>query len=314
MDRFILSGCYFLQFADDKIVYFSHHIFEIARTLVQTACSSLRVFFSMIGLTISATNCKSEVVLFSRKQWLPVDSIRVNGRLLPQSISFKYPRVFYDTGLRWRTQAKYVQKRCLQRLNFLKSIAGVWWGAHPRYMVLLYKGLINSVLDYVSVCYSGMAKTHMLRLERVQYHGIRLALGLMCSTPKNSLGFLSGIPSLPERFVYLNSRYLVAVFYRLGHPLREKLKDLRTMNMSRCIQGYSNVLSMDIIPPESFTRHELSAFLGTPLVNVHWLGFRIPTGGSRRALSGGMGVCWIGGLLYGLIEGSAEFASHQTWV
>jgi hypothetical protein len=124
-----------------------------------------------------------------------------------------------------------------------------------------------------------------------QYCSKRLALGLMCSTSNNSLGVYSGIPSLPERLVYLNSRYLVAVFYRLGLPLREKLKDLGTINSSRCIQGYSNVLSMDIIPSESFTRHELSAFLGTPLVNVHWLGFRIPTGGSRRALSGGIGVC-----------------------
>jgi hypothetical protein len=104
-------------------------------------------------------------------------------------------------------------------------------------MLLLYKGLVGSVLDYASVCYSGMAKTHMLRLERVQYRGIRLALGLMCSTPNNNLGVLSGIPPLPERLVYLNSRYLVAVFYRLGHPLREKLRDLATMNMSRCIQG-----------------------------------------------------------------------------
>jgi hypothetical protein len=109
----------------------------------------------------------------------------------------------------------------------------------------------------------------MLRLERVQYRGIRLALGLMCSTPNNSLGVLSGIPPLPERFFYLNSRYLVAVFYRLGHLLREKLRDLGTMNISRCIQGYFNVLSMDITPSESFTRQKLSALLGTPLVDMH---------------------------------------------
>jgi hypothetical protein len=44
--------------------------------------------------------------------------------------------VFFDAGLRWGTQARYVQKRCLQRLNFLKSIAGVWWGAHPRCMIM----------------------------------------------------------------------------------------------------------------------------------------------------------------------------------
>jgi hypothetical protein len=41
------------------------------------------------------------------------------------------------------------------------------------------------------------------------------------------------------------------------------------MNMSRCIQSYSDVLSMDITPSESFTRHELSALLSTPLVDVH---------------------------------------------
>jgi hypothetical protein len=137
----------------------------------------------MIGLTISAT--KSEVVLFLRKHLQLVVSIRVNGRLLPQSISFKYLGLFYDTGLTWDAQAKYVQKRCLQGLNFLKSTAGVWLGANYRCLLLLYKGLIGSVLDYASVCYSGMAKTHMLRLERVQYRGIRLALGLMCYTPNN---------------------------------------------------------------------------------------------------------------------------------
>jgi hypothetical protein len=98
-----------------------------------------------------------------------------------------------------------------------------------------------------------MARTHMFRLEKVQYRGIRLVLGLMCSTPNNGLGVLSGIPPLSEEFVYLNSRYLVVVFDWRDHPLREKLRDLGTMNMSRCIQRYSGVLSMDVTPSESFT-------------------------------------------------------------
>jgi hypothetical protein len=41
------------------------------------------------------------------------------------------------------------------------------------------------------------------------------------------------------------------------------------MDMGRCIQGYSNVLSMDITPSESITRHELSTLVGTLLVDVH---------------------------------------------
>jgi hypothetical protein len=91
----------------------------------------------------------------------------------------------------------------------------------------------------------------------------------MGSAPKNCLGVLSGIPALTERFAYLNFRYLVAAFYRLGHLLRERLGVLGALNMSRHIRGYSDVLSLDIVPSESFTRHELPALVGTLLVEGH---------------------------------------------
>jgi hypothetical protein len=43
-------------------------------------------------------------------------------------------------------EKSYVQKICLQRLKFLKSIAGVWWDAHSHCMIMLYRGLVGSVL------------------------------------------------------------------------------------------------------------------------------------------------------------------------
>jgi hypothetical protein len=91
----------------------------------------------------------------------------------------------------------------------------------------------------------------------------------MGSTANDCLVVFSGIPPLAERFAYLNFRYIVAGFYRLGHPLRERLGMLGALNMGRCIRGYSDVLSLDIVPSESFTRHELPAVLGTLLVDGH---------------------------------------------
>jgi hypothetical protein len=43
-----------------------------------------------------------------------------------------------------------------------------------------------------------MATTHFLKLERLQYRGLRIALGLMQSTTNNSLGVLSGVSPLAE--------------------------------------------------------------------------------------------------------------------
>jgi hypothetical protein len=39
--------------------------------------------------------------------------------------------------------------------------------------------------------------------------------------------------------------------------------------MGRYIRGYSDVLSLDIVPSESSTRHELPALLGIPLIDEH---------------------------------------------
>jgi hypothetical protein len=48
--------------------------------------------------------------------------------------------------------------------ELLENLA--YGGEHilAEYMLLLYKGLLGSVLDYALVCYFGMAKTHMLRM------------------------------------------------------------------------------------------------------------------------------------------------------
>jgi hypothetical protein len=126
-----------------------------------------------MGLTISSS--KSEVMLFSRKHERSPILIRIGAHDLPQATTFKYLGVFFDCGLRWSAQTKYVKRRCLQSINLLKSVVGVSWGAHPSCMLLLYRGLIGSVL----------ARTHMLLLERIQYRALRISMGLMGSTPNN---------------------------------------------------------------------------------------------------------------------------------
>jgi hypothetical protein len=81
-----------------------------------------RFFFNMVGLTISAV--KTEAMVFSRKHHKPDVTLWIDGRSLPQTKEFKYFGVFFDSGLRWSTQVRYVQRRCLQRLNLMRSIAG----------------------------------------------------------------------------------------------------------------------------------------------------------------------------------------------
>jgi hypothetical protein len=84
----------------------------------------------------------------------------------------------------------------------------------------------------------------MLRLERVQYRGIRLALGLISTSPNNSLGVLSGM----------------------------SLETLGELNLSRYISGHSDVLPLNVVSSESFTRHNLPALLAAHFVGDHMQG------------------------------------------
>jgi hypothetical protein len=69
VDRFIPARCEILQSVDDVVEYALHRIMEITHALVQTACSALKVFFDMVGLTIFAVKC--ETMVFSRKHHKP---------------------------------------------------------------------------------------------------------------------------------------------------------------------------------------------------------------------------------------------------
>jgi hypothetical protein len=96
------------------------------------------VFFREIGLSIS--KAKSELVLFSRKHTnLPIYG-SLNGRFMPMMPNF---RVVFDGKL-----------LCFKKISFLRC------GAHPDVMLILYKGLIRSVLEYGCIAFDRIAGTH----------------------------------------------------------------------------------------------------------------------------------------------------------
>jgi hypothetical protein len=82
-------------------------------------------------------------------------------------------------------------------------------------------------------------------------------MGLMGSTPNNSLGVLSGIPPLRHRLLYLKFRYLVNTFQKNGHPLHDKLEKLNDLSAQKCLIPFHEVNRLDIQPEVGYTRHEL---------------------------------------------------------
>jgi hypothetical protein len=77
--------------------------------------------------------------------------------------------------------------------------------------------------EYGCIAFDRMAATHLLKLERIQYRCLRIALGLMQSTHVQTLEVIGGVPPLRLRFSILNHKYLILALSTGGHPLRRLL-------------------------------------------------------------------------------------------
>jgi hypothetical protein len=86
MDKFAPSGCNFLQYADDIMVYSSHHVLQTAYALDGLLVTQ-RFFFAAWPHNIPC------------KVGDGIGTIRIGGSLLPQSVSFKYLGVFLRLDL-----------------------------------------------------------------------------------------------------------------------------------------------------------------------------------------------------------------------
>lgn len=214
-----------LQYADDIVVYSSGSDCLLTQRIVQSAIGSLNLQYESIGLAISPS--KSEFMVFSRKYKLPPFQILLDNIPLNRSYSFKYLGVIFDPKCSWKNHVNYVSKKCIKRINFMRTISGSSWGAHPDALLLLYKMTIRSVLEYGSSAFLHLASTHRTQLQRIQWRALRVSLGLMSSTHTGSLEAIAGIPPLDLRWRYLHEKHTCKSLSSPSILLRSSLLDLR---------------------------------------------------------------------------------------
>jgi hypothetical protein len=113
-----------------------------------------------------------------------------------------------------------------------------------------------------------LADNHMLKLERILYRCLRIALGLMQSTHVQTVEIIAGAEPLRLRYSMLNQRFLTKVLSSASHPLRKKLSELHSMGSPKIIREFSIISSLNINPRRLIYNYHLDALLHTPVVNA----------------------------------------------
>lgn len=248
-------------FADDITVVCSGKSLTELKNNVQHYLDDFSRWVEEWGMKINPN--KTVMQVFSRRRFVqPI--VRMAG----QNIKYKKEQrllglIFDAPTLTWKAHTKYLKTEGLKRINIMKSVSSVNWGASGKVLRQFYSAYILAKIDYGSYLYASAADTHLKQIDIIQNAGLRLILGARRSTPILSLQAESRIPPLSLRRQYLACREFTRIMYR---PVGDHT--VTTLQMNNGMGNDSKIAAR--------------SFLDTVRSALHGFGIQVPRCPTRR--------------------------------
>lgn len=214
-----------LAYADDLAVISTSPNSNIARINVQNAVSIIESRLADLQLVLSSTKSKS--MLFSkRSSYFPrPPPILLSSGALDYVESFNFLGVIFHEHLKLDPYLSSLSVSCFQYANIMRSLCGVSWGSDPTSLLRIYTGSVRPKLEYAAPLLLNCNKAQLLKLERLQWKCLRIALGAFPSTHTLALELLSQIIPLPERLTALTQNTANQLLANPSHPIHSILND-----------------------------------------------------------------------------------------
>ena len=178
-------------YVDDLMLYASsRHLPTLGRRL-QRAINSVERWATEHGFMFSAQ--KTTAVIFNpkRQRTAPPD-LTIAAEPIAFSTEAKFLGMTFDHKLSWESHIKLLKSICIRKLNLLKCLSKLSWGADRQTLLHIYRALIRSKLDYGCIIYQAASKTALSILDPVHHAALRLCTGAFRSSPTVSLCVESG--------------------------------------------------------------------------------------------------------------------------
>ena len=132
---------------------------------------------------------KTQVILFNAGgtdiKTLP--KLTLNGKQLEYTKQATFLGMIFDNKLTWKPHIDTLITKCRKDLNTLRLITGSTFGADKKTIIMLYKALILSKIDYGCQAYASASKTLLKKLDTIQATALRIATGAYKGTSNTSL-------------------------------------------------------------------------------------------------------------------------------
>nr|XP_034183426.1 uncharacterized protein LOC117605809 [Osmia lignaria] len=202
-------GVRVLLYADDIVIYVSGEDINELTVKLEGAVEALLENLKEVGLGLAEG--KSKVVVFSKAtdRNKGYGEFRIGGELLEGEAQAQFLGIILDRSLSFSKHIEMVSNKVRKKLDILRFIADIKKGVKPSTMLIFFKGLIRSMIEYGLFLFFWENERAMNKVMRLHNAGVRTAMGYRITTPINVMNTEAGIMDLESRAEALLERFVM---------------------------------------------------------------------------------------------------------
>ena len=264
-------------YADDCAVWHSSCNARFSASRVQMALNSIHSWGQQWGFKFSVA--KSIGVIFTHNLKVPDITLSMGNTPIPIKNSVRFLGLWFDSRLTWKVHIEQLLIRVNRSLNLLKMIAGSDWGADRQSLLMVYKALIRSKIDYGSIVYDSATDAVLQCLNVFQNKCLRVCLGALCCTRIERMEVESGVPPLRLRRYQLTLQFASRVARETNHPCYEVVMSHLMVDrpsgkgpLVNRLHSICETVGMDLSDVDTLVRERIAPWLRPRFVHYdRWL-------------------------------------------
>ena len=193
-----------IQYADDICLYTSQSSYKECITKLKHMIYNLNNWLHYHSFELNLD--KTVIIFFTRHRLQTPQHISVKNMNIRIVDHTKYLGIVIDKKLLWTKHIHYLKAKCDKGIN-IKMTCYTKWGAEVKTAIMFYRNYIRSILDYGCILYYSTSNTNRKEIDRIQYKALRICLGIMKSSPCNTILAEAQEPPYHIRVEYLAKQF-----------------------------------------------------------------------------------------------------------
>ena len=212
------AGVKLVQYADDISVYATGKNIQALSNGINSYIDRLVDFLEERELAVSPE--KSTVTLFTpdTKEFKIHPNVQIKNKRVKLDQSPKLLGVTFDTMHTFSHHVTKTVAKAKTKVNMLKALAGSSWGQDKETLLITYKSICRSTLEYGAPIWSPIVSdSSWEKLQRVQNQALRVATGCTAMSEVHHLHQETKVLPLKEHATMVTKQYVAACFHS-AHP------------------------------------------------------------------------------------------------